>query len=267
MNHPAATTTPIAGVTPNHPAATTPPFFKSETISFLSMALPDSAPATTTVPPTEDNAVASGLPVNAAESEPAKKKARTDFGFGAKRWGNRLGGNPVWIIHNTYIHSKDLKGRQRKALFMAYQHITNVHGSTLPPKELYARVAHLFNIWHIGLVENDGYGYGGKISEKEVEQCFKKEGRSILQGSLGGHVIPQAAAMPIRPQPIMLERGPMQPVLYGGGVASSARSSLTGAEIKILSQRDARARLKELGLSQNGTVAELKGRLKKHYRV
>jgi hypothetical protein len=59
----------------------------------------------------------------------------------------------------------------------------------------------------------------------------------------------------------------MQPVLYGGGVASSARSSLTGAEIKILSQRDARARLKELGLSQNGTVAELKGRLKKHYRV
>ena len=230
------------------------------------VALSETAPTTTVVPPTEDDAVASGLPVGAAGSEPAKKKVRTDFGFGAERWGNRLGGNPVWTMHNTYIHSKDLEGRQREALFMAYQHITKVHGRALPQKELYKRVADLFNIWHIGLVENDGYGYGGKIGEKVVEQCFKKEGRSILQGSLGGRVIPQAAAMPI-PQPVMLERGPTQPGLYRRRVASSAKPSLTGKEIEILSQRDARAKLKELVLSQNGTVSELKGRLKKHYRV
>jgi hypothetical protein len=48
------------------------------------------------------------------------------------------------------------------------------------------------SIWHIGLVEKDGYGYSGRIGEKAAEQCFKKEGRLILQGSLGGHVIPQA---------------------------------------------------------------------------
>jgi hypothetical protein len=220
--------------------------------------------------PTKEDDVASRLPFGAAE-EPAKKKAKTDFGFGAQRWGNRLGGNPNWTMDNTYIHAKDLEGRQREALFMSYQHITRVHGSTLPPKELYMRVANLFNIWHIGLVEKDGYGYGGKIGEKVVEQCFKKEGRSILQGSLGGHVIPQAAGygrfgMQI-PQPVPLEGGPMQPVFYQRRVACSAKPSLTGLEIEVLSQRNARARLKELGLSQHGTVAELKVRLKKHYRV
>jgi hypothetical protein len=125
------------------------------------VALPDSAPAMTAVPfenmftfelddttITKDDAVASGLPVGAAESEPAKKKVRTDFGFGAQRWGNQLGGNPVWTIRNSYIHSKDLEGRQCEVLFMAYQHITRVHGRTLPPKELYMRVTNLFNIGH-----------------------------------------------------------------------------------------------------------------------
>jgi hypothetical protein len=58
---------------------------------------------------------------------------------------------------------------------MAYQHITRVHGSTLAPKELYTRVTILFNVWHIGLVQKDGYGYVGKIGEKDVEKCFKKE--------------------------------------------------------------------------------------------
>jgi hypothetical protein len=75
----------------------------------------------------------------------------------------------------------------------------------------------------------------------------------ILQGSLGGHVIPQAAVsghhrMPI-PQPVPLEGGPMQPVFYQQRVTSSAKPSLTGLEIEILAQGNARARLKELGLS------------------
>jgi hypothetical protein len=35
--------------------------------------------------PRSNNAVASELPVGEAESEPAKKKVRTDFGFGAQR--------------------------------------------------------------------------------------------------------------------------------------------------------------------------------------
>jgi hypothetical protein len=212
---------------------------------------------------TKDDAVASELPVGVAESEPAKKKVRMDFGLGAQYWGYGLGGNPVWTIHDSYIHSNDLEGRQREALFMAFQHTTGMHGRTLPPKELYMRVANLLNIWHIGLVEKDGYGYGRKIGEKVVEKCIKKEGRSILQGSLGDHVIPQAAAschlgMPI-PQPVSLEGGPMQPVLYQRRVTSSAKPSLTGSKIEILSQRNARARLKELGISQNRTVAELKG--------
>jgi hypothetical protein len=38
-------------------------------------------------PITKDDAVASGLPVGAAESETAKKKVRTDFGFGTQHWG------------------------------------------------------------------------------------------------------------------------------------------------------------------------------------
>ncbi len=67
-------------------------------------------------------------------------------------------------------------GTQREALLQAYQHITRVHGSTLPPKALYTRVANLFNVCHTGLVKNDGYVYGGKIGEEEVEKCFKKEG-------------------------------------------------------------------------------------------
>jgi hypothetical protein len=108
--------------------------------------------------PTKKDAVASGLPVGAAESEPANKKARTDFGFGTQRSGNQLGGKPVWTMHNAYIHSKDLEGRQHEALFIAFQHITWVHRSTLPPKELHMRVTYLFNIWHIRQVEKDGYG-------------------------------------------------------------------------------------------------------------
>jgi hypothetical protein len=226
----------------------------------------DSAPAMTAVlPPTEDNVVASGLPVDAAAK---KKQARVDLVFGAERWGNRLGGFPACSMDTTYIHSKDLPVIVRRALFTAYQHITRVHGSALQPKALYERVANLFNIWHIGLVEQDGYGYGGKISEKTVEQWLKKEGRVILQGSLGGHVIPQAAAMPIHPQPAaMLERGPTQPVFYERRVVSSAIPSLTGAEIENLSQRDARDKLKGLALLTHGTVAELQGRLKKHYRI
>jgi hypothetical protein len=162
-------------------------------------------------PSTKEDNVASRLPFGAAESEPANKKARMDFGFGAQRWGNRLGGNQVWTMHNTYIHSKDLEGRQHEASFMLYQHITWVDGSILPPKELYMRVANHFNIWHIGLVGKDGYGYGGKIGEKVVEQCFKEEGRLILQGSLGGHVIPQATASGhlgmLIPQHVPLEGG------------------------------------------------------------
>jgi hypothetical protein len=248
------------------PATTAGP---NDPVPLTTVAL-DSAPAMTAVlPPTEDNVVASGLPVDAAESEPAKKKqARVDLVFGAERWGNRLGGFPACSMDTTYIHSKDLPVIVRRALFTAYQHITRVHGSALQPKALYERVANLFNIWHIGLVEQDGYGYGGKISEKTVEQWLKKEGRVILQGSLGGHVIPQAVAMPIHPQPAaMLERGPTQPVFYERRVVSSAIPSLTGAEIENLSQRDARDKLKGLALLTHGTVAELQGRLKKHYRI
>jgi hypothetical protein len=131
------------------------------------------------------------------------------------------------------------------------------------------RAVNLFNIWHIGLVEKDGYGYGEKIGEKVVEQSFKKKDRSILHGILGDHAIPQAAAsghlgMPI-PQPVSLEGGPMQPMFYQQRVTSSTKPSLAGSKIEILSQHNARARLKELGISQNMTVVELKGRLKKHY--
>ena len=83
-------------------------------------------------------------------------------------------------MDTTYVHSKDIHGMLREALFMAYQHITMVHGSALQPKGLNERVANLFNIWHIGLVEQDRYGYGVKISEKVVEQWFKKENILIL---------------------------------------------------------------------------------------
>jgi hypothetical protein len=80
----------------------------------------------------------------------------------------------------------------------------------------------------------------GKIGEKVVEQCFKKEGRSILQGSLlGDHAIPQAATSGhlgiTIPQPVPLEGGPTQPVFYQQRVTSSAKPSLAGLEIEILS--------------------------------
>jgi hypothetical protein len=61
---------------------------------------------------------------------------------------------------------------------------------------------------------------------------------------------------------------PQQPVFYQQRrVTTSARPALTGAEIDSLSQRNARARLKELGLSQHGCVPELRERLKKRYRI
>jgi hypothetical protein len=65
------------------------------------------------------------------------------------------------------------------------------------------------NIWHhSGLLDENGYGYySGKIRE----HIFKKEGRLIVQGSLGGWVIPQPTThvglRPI-PQPVPLQMGP-----------------------------------------------------------
>jgi hypothetical protein len=88
----------------------------------------------------------------------------------------------------------------------------------LGPHDVHTRVANLFNIWHIGLLHENGYGHGGKIRKKCADQIFKKEGRLIVQRSLGGWVSPQPQPTahvglgPI-PQPAPLEMGPIQSVI------------------------------------------------------
>jgi hypothetical protein len=82
---------------------------------------------------------------------------------------------------------------------------------------VYKRVANLFNIWHIGLLHENSYGYSATIKEKLVEQIFKKEGRLIVQGSLGGQVIPQpTTCVGLRPisQPVPLQTGPTQSMVF-----------------------------------------------------
>jgi hypothetical protein len=207
----------------------------------------------------------------AFDSQHVNKKAKPDFGFGGEHWGNRLGGMPNWSILNTYICSrKTLDGLQRRGLFAAYQQVMRTEEDTLGPHDVYKRVANLFNIRHVGLLCDNGYGYGGKISEKHVEQIFKKEGRLIVQGSLGGRVIPQPTThvglRPI-PQPVPIQMGPTQPVVFKRWITSNAKPSMTGAEIGEMSQKVARQRMRELGLSTHGTVYELRHRLKKYYRI
>ena len=85
-----------------------------------------------------------------------------------------------------------------------------------------------------------------KLVKTHIEQIFKKEGRSIIQGSLGGRVIPQpitcVGLMPI-PQPVPLQMGPRQPVVFKRRITSNAKPSMTGAEIGEMSQKVARQRM------------------------
>ncbi len=45
------------------------------------------------------------------------------------------------------------------------------------------RVANLFSLWHIALLSDNGYGYGGKISEKHVEQSLLEGLRQARPGA------------------------------------------------------------------------------------
>jgi hypothetical protein len=205
----------------------------------------------------------------AFDSQHVSKKAKIDLGFGGVRWGNRLGGMPNWSMLNTYLDSRTTLDRsQRQGLFAAYQQILQTWGDTLRPHDVYTRVANLFNIWHIGLLSENGYGYGGKITEKHVEQIFKKEGRSIVQGSLGGRVIPQPTTrLGLSPQPVSLQTGPTQPVAFMRQITSNAKPAMTDAEMDGMSQRVARQKLKQLGLSSHGITSELRHRLKKYFWI
>jgi hypothetical protein len=108
------------------------------------------------------------------------------------------------------------------------------------------------------LDHKNGYGYGGgKIREKYVEQIFKKEGRLIVQGSLESWAIPQSTTdvglRPI-PQPIALQLGPMESMIFKQQITSNVKPSMTGTEIEQLSLKVTRQRMEQFGLSMNGTV-------------
>jgi len=146
----------------------------------------------------------------------------------------------------------------------------------LAAKDLYRKVANLFNIWHVSGVQQNGYGYGGKITEKLAEKIFKKAVREMLAGSLGCRVIPQAVphhvpslgiprSAPV--QPVPLETGPTQQAIYQCRIACNAPPAMTAKEIDDLGRANARAWCKQLALSTHGKLPDLKQRLKKHYRV
>jgi hypothetical protein len=158
---------------------------------------------------------------------------------------------PSWLKYNTYISSNKLDGLQCEGLFAAYEHIMQTEGGKLGPHDVYRRVAKLFNIWHIGLLHKIGHEYGGKIRETHVERIFKKEGRLIVQGSLGGQVIPQ-------PTTHVIQMGPLQPVNFMQRITSNAKPSMTGAEIEENSQKVACQRMGQLGLSTDGNVCDLR---------
>lgn len=251
---PANTVPATAAAVSQQPSSTSAPSFASpSSLDCMPFSLDDAEP--TFSPADAESSIQEFL----ASVPPvmSKRKRTEDNGFGAKRWGNRKGGNATVTLDNSYLTGPRLAPVVHNALYAAVKHVYGIHGSqSLQPNKLHTEVAELFNSWHIELASKDGHGYGGKIQVARVSKFFSDEGNKIKLGKMGVRPIPYYATLP----------PPQQPVGYAICKPAPVRL-LSAAMISSMSQPKLRKECKAVGLSTNGLNDELRKRLKRHYNV
>ena len=179
-------------------------------------------------------------------------------------------------IHNKYLpeNPRSFSLLVRNTLLAAIRKVGEVRGHNLPPEEMEQAVADLFNDWHLRQVQDDCYGYGGKIRTKTVAEFFKLEGNKIFQGDLGIRPVPQLTKLPpvnnmaVAGPPIQqpVPQPPIQPCNYAKAPYRTP-TVRTSEEIDSMSQKQLKAACRQVGLPTWGANNDFRERLKKYFRL